>query len=288
MKTPVPALSHRVRRLLAWVLIPLVRVFRPGWGRRFLSPELFGLDGYHAPVIADLPVGYRLVVVAPHPDDESIGSGGLLARWHAAGRAAEVIFLTGGEAGDRHLRSRALSDADRHRLMVRTRATRREEAASALSILGASGTWLDGTDGELWRDHDRMVADLSCRWRDAPPDLLVVPFPGDRHADHAATTRIACNAAMAAGLPGALPIWCYEVWSPCPANAVLDIGDVMSLKDAAIAAHASQTATTDYRAAAEALNRYRGISAGLGKRPAEAFWRAPLRDVARLCDLLKV
>src|SRR5436190_21315216 len=40
----------------------------------------------------------RLLVIAPHPDDETIGAGGLIQRVHAAGGQVRVVFLTEGDA----------------------------------------------------------------------------------------------------------------------------------------------------------------------------------------------
>lgn len=208
-----------------------------------------------------LPEGHRLSVVAPHPDDESIGCGGLIALWTRAGQPVEVIFLTEGEQGSRQLRDESLPPAEREAARERLRRTRRGEATAALARLGAVAVWLDGTDGALQQDENRLAERLAAHWRAAPPDILAVPFPADRHADHVVAARIA-STAVAAALPPSTETLAYEVWSPLPANALLDISPVAGIKWQAIAEHASQTATTDYVAAAMALNTYRARSGG--------------------------
>lgn len=273
----------RARRSLA---DGMVRRLRPHWIRNSLA-----LEGYERFGPLDrmaLPQGGRLAVVAPHPDDESIGAGGLIALWAQAGRQAEVVVVTDGAAGHPALREAGLAPADRAALASETTARRRAECDAALAVLGARGRWLDGTDGALWRDEARLARTLEAGWRAFRPDCLAVPFPADRHRDHAVSARIAAKAGMAA-LPEDTLVLCYEVWSPCPANAVLDISAVAAEKDRAIACHASQTASTDYVAAMQGLNRYRAITAGLppGSR-AEAFHRCTLAGLAALCARLKV
>lgn len=270
------------------VVDALVRRLRPQWIRTGLLPldyERFA----PAERMEHLPAGAVLSVVAPHPDDESIGPGGLVALWTGAGRVAEVVFLTDGAAGNPALRAPGLAAAERDRIAAATAATRRTEAESALAILGARGRWMGGTDGALWRDEAALAERLAEAWRAAPPDVIAMPYPADRHPDHAVAARIVAAAAGQAALPAGTSVLCYEVWSPCPANAVLDISTVAATKAAAIATHASQTATTDYVAASRGLNSYRAITAGLPPdRLAEAFHRLTPGALADLCARLKV
>lgn len=273
----------RVRRSMS---DGVVRRLRPHWIRNPLA-----LEGYErfAPLERmALPPGNRLTVVAPHPDDESIGAGGLILRWVQAGRRAQVVVLTDGAAGHPALREPGLTAERRAALVADTRARRKAEAEAALAILQAQWVWLDGTDGDLWQDEARLAAALADLWTDRRPDCIAVPFPADRHRDHAVAARIVARAGLMA-LPQDTAVLCYEVWSPCPATGVLDISAVAAEKDRAIACHASQTASTDYLAATKGLNEYRAITAGLepGSR-AEAFHRCTLAELAALCARLKV
>ncbi|HET9067419.1 MAG TPA: PIG-L family deacetylase [Amaricoccus sp.] len=230
-----------------------------------------------------MPEGRRLAVVAPHPDDESIGAGGLIALWSAAGRDAEVVFLTRGGGGARELRDPHRGAPDTAALRASVEDRRQAEAEAALAILGARALWLDGTDGALHTDESRLSAAVRAHWKAAPPDVIAAPFPADRHPDHAVAARI-----VAAAAPRTSAIYAYEVWSPCVANVALDIAPVADRKARAIAAHASQVATTDYGAAVAGLNLYRGITAGLGARPAEAFWQTTPADYGALAATLEV
>jgi LmbE family N-acetylglucosaminyl deacetylase len=267
---------------LQGVVDSAVRSLRPRWVRHMTAQyERFG-----ALQSITLPAGTVLCVVAPHPDDESIGCGGLLALWTAAGRQGDVVFLTGGEMGSPAVRAMA-DPRQRAALMTAIKATRHTEATAALAILGGNGTWLNGTDGALQGDEERLVATLAAHWRSAPPDVIAAPYPADRHADHAVAARIAGQAALRV-LPPHTRILAYEVWSAAPINAVLDISRVAEVKWRAIAAHASQVATTDYVRAVQGLNTYRAISAGQKAGYAEAYCAMDVAEYARIATSLKV
>jgi LmbE family N-acetylglucosaminyl deacetylase len=251
----------------------LIRKLKPGWTRR-LSSLLDARYERFAPLeMLPAPSGGQLVVIAAHPDDESIGCGGLVAAWRAGGGTVTVCVLTDGAAGDPALRDPDLPAAERSDLAATLVARRRAETEDALAVLGAQAVWFDGTDGSLAGDVDRIAGALGRHLRQNAPDAIAAPFPADRHADHAAASRILA----ATDLAGTLPVFGYEVWSPALANAVLDITDWADAKWAAIACHRSQTATTDYAAALRGLATYRAVSAGLGAdRYAEAYWKTTL------------
>jgi len=265
-----------------WVVARL----RPGWIRNRLPFLLQRYERFAPCEWIPLPEGRRLAVVAPHPDDESIGPGGFAAAWGAeAGRTVEVVFLTDGAAGDRRLRAPDLSADAQAAIAAEVADRRRAEASAALGVLRANGHWLGGPDGKLALQEDRMVDALAAHWAAHPPDLIMAPFPADRHVDHAAAARIVGRAALRS-LAGDLPLLAYEVWSPLPANVLFDISHSAETKWRAIAMHESQTATTDYVNAARALATYRGIAGGR-PCPAEAFYRSDVAEYAAMAQALK-
>lgn len=260
-----------------------VRRARPSWIRRPIealrsSYQTFGpLEQLH------LPQAGRLWAVAPHPDDESIGCGGLMLLWPGD---TEVAFLTRGERGSPEVRDTRMSDSVRRTAVEAIMATRKQEASRAMDRLGARAHWLDGPDGALARDVSRIGEILAGLWRDLPPDWIAAPFPADGHGDHAAAARIVGLAARA--LPSETRVLCYEVWSANPANAVLDINAVAERKWATIREYRSQLRTTDYLAGTMGLNRFRAVSSGLGAGHAEAFFSTTIADYGRMADQLRV
>jgi LmbE family N-acetylglucosaminyl deacetylase len=135
----------------------------------------------------------RTLVIAPHPDDESIAAGGLLQRAIAAGGEVRVIFVTDGDNNPwplRYLKKKLfINDADR----AEWGALRREESRRALTALGAStasATFLGYPDRmltRLARAGDLRARDaLAAAIDDFAPTLLVVPSAFDLHPDHRA------------------------------------------------------------------------------------------------------
>ena len=117
----------------------------------------------------------RAIVFAPHPDDESIATGGLLMRLAAAGAAIRVAFLTDGDNDERNA------------------AVRRFEARTALSILGVSpdsAFFLGFPDQRLTQILQRrqfeMLSAVQSFVSDFQPDLIVGPSMDDAHPDHSA------------------------------------------------------------------------------------------------------
>lgn len=143
----------------------------------------------------DLTAIRRFVVVAPHPDDEVLGAGGLLQ----LRRPRVVVGVTGGEAS--HPDSDVLSPSA---MAVRRRAERR----AALHRLGAASVplhRLGHADGDV--DPDLLRSQLRSLLR--PGDACVVTARFDGHPDHEACGRAAVAAARDAGAT----VWEYPVWT---------------------------------------------------------------------------
>ena len=132
----------------------------------------------------------RLLVVVPHPDDETLATGGLIQRALLAGAALRVVFATDGDNNpwpQRWLERRWRIDAaDRERWGRR----RREEARTAMTLLGVPAEavrflgWPDqGLTAILMRDggaEDRLGEEIA---RFAPTHIAM-PSLDDRHPDH--------------------------------------------------------------------------------------------------------
>ena len=135
----------------------------------------------------------RLLIFAPHPDDESLACGILLQNAVEAGAAILVVYLTDGENNpwpQRYLSRRwRLNAADRQRWAK----LRRREALAALQILGVSPEdarfwgWPDqGLAGMLKSQSDVALARLRYLILEWCPTHVVGPDVRDRHRDHSA------------------------------------------------------------------------------------------------------
>jgi LmbE family N-acetylglucosaminyl deacetylase len=186
------------------------------------------------------------LILAPHPDDESLGCGGLIAACVAAGRSPLVVILTDG-AGS-HPNS---STHPPHRL----RAVRAQEARAALRLLGLMPDRLvffnqpDAALPHAGPRFDAIVARLLAHFR-AEPDCtaILAPWRHDPHCDHEAASLLAARVAATASIAHiAYPVWGWTIAAETPIQAAttrsgfrLDIRRFLSSKRAAIKAHRSQ------------------------------------------------
>ena len=128
--------------------------------------------------------GRSLLAVFAHPDDESLASGGLLARCAEFGAQVFILCITHGEHGPGST-SREMSFGSRE-----LRETRAQELQAAARVLGvASVTLLNYEDGMLpWVNTEALEADILNVVRQVRPDV-VVTFDEDGlywHPDHIA------------------------------------------------------------------------------------------------------
>jgi LmbE family N-acetylglucosaminyl deacetylase len=228
--------------------------------RAYLNLHAYLWTHGDTPRIVGPPEAGRVAVLAPHPDDEALGCGGLISLLGQDGREVTPVILTDGALGG--------SGADLPGL-------RRREAERSAACLGARPpVFLNLPDGELHAGA-REAGLLADCLRDLRPELLLLPFFTDQHPDHFQANALFLAAARR--LSVARPeVWAYETWTPLPANRLVDITAVAERKWAAIRCHESQAQRLDFLGAARGLNAFRWLPMGRGAGYAEAFFAASL------------
>jgi LmbE family N-acetylglucosaminyl deacetylase/SAM-dependent methyltransferase len=179
----------------------------------------------------------RLIVVAAHPDDETLMAGGLIA--HAAGRGLPVLVLVASSGEASHPHSPTWTGAA-------LAAEREREVAEAVERLapGARLILLRLPDGGLSQHEADVMAALLPEV--AAGDTVVSTWSGDRHPDHSAVARVAAEAAARRGANHLeAPIWLWHWGEPgvtrLPAGARFDLDrSALAAKREAIALHATQ------------------------------------------------
>jgi len=154
-----------------------------------------------------VPPGARAVLVAPHPDDEVLGCGGLLQALAALGRRTLLVAVTDGTAshpGSSLWPTRRLA------------AARPLETAHALDVLGLAGVQLIRAglpDGDVAAHAARLQTMLEQLLR--PGDVVFCTWRLDGHPDHEASGHAAALAAhrRRAALVE-VPIWCWHWAAP--------------------------------------------------------------------------
>jgi N-acetylglucosamine malate deacetylase 1 len=234
-----------------------------------------------------------VLALGAHPDDVDGACGGTLVRLASAGVPVHVAILTGGEHG---VQGATTAEA---------RGRRTSEAATAASLAGATEFHRVGLEdlsgsANLPRARTKLIQ-LVRRIR---ANLLITHPPGDYHPDHRAAAELGRELRISSAVPGFgqepplerspdLVFMDAELGLGFEPQIWIDIGDVIELRRAMIAAHESQQTLLhgqDLAATTETLAAFRGAQRGC--RFAEAFsgcgtWPAPDGGIRRLVALLE-
>jgi LmbE family N-acetylglucosaminyl deacetylase len=204
----------------------------------------------------------RVLVFAPHPDDEVAGPGGVLAMHRRAGDPVRVVVATDGKTGDPDRRF----DANTYAML------RRREAAAGLATLGID-------DVEFWGFPDSCVlspSDLELGVQKAAaeidrqrPDVVYLPWQNEGHPDHHALHEVVARAMARTSFAG-LALG-YEVWNAMIPDIIVDVTNVIEQKRRAMQAHQSQLAYVSYDHCLVGLNAYRSLVHLRGRGYGEAF-----------------
>lgn len=128
------------------------------------------------------------IFFAPHPDDETLGCGGTIAKRMAEGYAVYVVILTDG----RHAFSKILS-ADTHPTPEELKQIRKEEVTEAVALLGVPKDnlyFFDFEDHTLSEHEKETEQAVEAFLRSHFPDEVYFPIKRDGHPDHQATNRV--------------------------------------------------------------------------------------------------
>lgn len=207
------------------------------------------------------------VIVAPHPDDETLGCGGLACRMIAAGTPVHFVIVTDGAASHPVIPGPEL------------RRIREAEAIEAVVRLGGtpdSVSFLGIPDGKAMRHVEEIASGLGEIFASFGPSQVFVPHPEDPMPDHIAVHRGTLEALRRRGAPVIVyeyPVWYWFHWPWVPIgghpvglwkkalkqsfragfgtgalrslNVRVDIAPELPRKRLALAAHASQTQRPD-------------------------------------------
>ena len=233
----------------------ITKQYAKRWQAKIAQLELCSLPTLLNPVREG-----RILVFAPHPDDEVLGCGGTLALLRQKNCAIKVIFVTDG-AGAGALNADAPS-------------IRRKEAVASLSVLGIDDLgFLDEPDGSFC-NSSAFESKVHTLLQQFNPDWVFLPSMLDYHRDHVAVGQAVLACWQRWKKPSRAFV--YEIWSPLPATRVVDISSVIELKKQAISCYVLPLSHCDYLAASIGLAGYRGLylpkKAGLNY--AEAFVEA--------------
>ncbi len=219
-----------------------------------LGEESIQSDRFHAAALERfVSPADRVLVLAPHPDDESLATGNLLLRARAAGASVLVAFLTSGENNPWAQRATELRLRLREKDRLRFGRRREAEALAALAALGLPGsvaTFLRFPDQQLTSlllaDPEPVLSTLVGLLEAHRPTLLAYPGLADLHPDHSALgvlARVSLRRAGPALPPRELQYFVHRPTRRAPvpgAVALVRSAAETAAQRQAIAAHRSQ------------------------------------------------
>lgn len=193
---------------------------------------------------------YRVLVVAPHPDDIEFGCAATIAKWVDEGAEVTFCLVTDGSTGtqDRALVGKGLNEV------------RMEEATRAADVIGAKEiVWLGYRDGYVEYSLD-LRKDIARAFRGARPHRYMIIDPTPlidgwfiNHPDHKAVGQASLDVTLTAGtttghfpelLEEGFEPWrgLRELWvfSPEPGPIVVDVSATIDRKIEALLCHRSQ------------------------------------------------
>lgn len=203
-------------------------------------------EGQHIPYLASaLPVSQArsVLVLAPHPDDETIGCGGSAALYTQASVPVQaIVFTDGGLWGV----------APPGTSIVATRET---ETQAAAQILGCGAPIFARHADRSLQSCTTLVQEIVAQARACQADTVLAPSLWEVHPDHRALAHAAIEAIQQLGEGHTLVQ--YEVGMPLLPNVLVDITSVLHRKQQAMACFASQLAMQSYDRHVNALNVFR-------------------------------
>lgn len=206
-----------------------------------------------------------VVIVAPHPDDEVLGAGGLARQMADRGVPIDLVAVTDGEASHPH--SPHARPAD----LARWRASERRRALHRLGVTVRYATHLHLADGGVAPGEDQLAAAVAAV---AGPDtLLLAPWAHDGHPDHDATGRAARRAAAHTGCRLAeYLVWAWH-WS-APGDGAIPLGAAVRVDLHQRQRAAKRWATAAYRSQVRPLGPGRDSAAILPPPVLRRAWRS--------------
>src|ERR1035437_3836067 len=212
------------------------------------------------PYAASTFSGKRVLVLAPHPDDEVFGCGGALADLLERGARVDVVLVTDGAARGRITSARIA------------------ESQRALEALGGGIVHEGGIPDRGAGDRLPEIEALLARWLvEAAPDLVFAPSPVETHPDHRAVAvalfRVAARPASAAAARALdiATVAFFELSQPFRPNFLVDITRFRAQKERAMDAFVSQAAARDYAGFATGLSAYRRMTLSADVLAVEAY-----------------
>jgi len=201
----------------------------------------------------------RILVLAPHPDDEIFGCGATLHHFREAGSLIKTIIVTdGGAFIPNELTKQAYVQKRKH------------ESSKAAELLGLpQPEFWNFSDRKLNSNRVELVLKILEKLRAFKPTLIFTPAETEIHPDHLELTFCLHQALQA--YPDDLQLWYYEVGQTLSPNKLVDITSLEEQLTQFMRCFESQLSVQNYLDQLLGLKRFRSYTLPKDVRLAEAF-----------------
>ena len=162
-----------------------------------------------------------LLIIAPHPDDEILGCGGLISRCVGSGKTAYLVFLTSGEG------SHAQCCSVREDFVGSTRERLAVEAAAAVGVSPDKLKFLHGKDRYLPRKNENGFCEFAKKIAEQVellrPEAVFCPHPFEGWPDHIAAEELARAACSQISHKPRLFHYCVWFWHSMPLSRAVRV-----------------------------------------------------------------
>lgn len=219
------------------------------------------------PLTVSLPADKRILVLAPHPDDDIFSSGGTLLKSLRRRSVVKTIYLTTGETSA----SKRIDDVERESKEVSMAA---------------------GTEIVFWKFPSRGIRidaesteRLTSAYKEFRPNVIFLPFLTDDHDDHRRAVQLFYEAFKGfADIDS--DVWAYQVYSSNIPNVVVDITDVIDEKTELMKRWKSKTTSRDWPHYIRGMNAFNSRFLETNSPCyAETFFVVPAKEYVELCSI---
>lgn len=204
----------------------------------------------------------KVIVLAPHCDDEAVGCGGMILRCLQNGNPCKVIFFTNESKDGKLFRHFETLNAWKEYPQL-------------------EHIFLNIEDSKVSEYTDMLKIILAPLMESFQPDSIFLPWPVDRHSDHRATVQILSQLKINMDKR----VFFYEVFFPLYSNCTMNITNVFEEKKGIVDAYVSQQ-RLNLKEMMQYLNMYRAVQMRLNTvKAAEAFYCTCVRDIEEVINL---
>ena len=219
------------------------------------------------PIELERPDKNRIMVIAPHPDDDTFGAGGTIMEAVSHGAKVSIIYITDGQ-----------EDPERVKLI-------RQEALQVCSAIGVNPVFLGLRPKNIPLSDQVVNGKLASLIRELDPQAIFITFVLDDHDDHRRVNQLLLTIGGEIKLTG-IEVWAYQIYSTVLPNVVVNITHHVERKREVMRMWSSVSGNRDWAHYVLGMNaancRYLP-----SKEPvyAETFFVVPIEEYLSLCEI---